>query len=120
MTTDAYLAGELPAWPNKDHMASLLQSAGLRVSVGRYSIRLDDFSHFAFHEYGGDLGAPRIEADADDAETLAAEAKRVSDVFGSAGLVHRFEIYQHGIDEMIYYFHNSEIYRRQRDGPWYS
>jgi hypothetical protein len=105
MTTDSYLAGQLAVWPDKDGMASLLQSAGLRVSVGRYSIRLDDFSHFAFQEYGGDLGDPQIEADADDAQTLAAEAKRLSDVLSSAGLVHRFEIYQHGIDEMIHYFH---------------
>lgn len=107
MTTDAYLAGELAKWPTMSQMASLLQSAGLRVYVGRYSIRIDDFSHFTFQEYGGDLGYPQIEADADDVETLAAEAKRVSDIFTNAGLVHRFEIYQEGIEEMTHYFHHS-------------
>ena len=105
MTTDAYLAAELAEWPDMSRMASLLQSAGLRVSVGRYSIRIDDFPHFAFQEYGGDLCDPQIKADADNTETLATEAKRVSDIFSSAGLVHRFEIYQHGIDEMTHYFH---------------
>jgi len=106
MSTSAYLAGELAVWPDMSRMASLLRSAGLCVSVGRYSIRLDDFSHFAFQEYGGDLGDPQIEADADDAETLAAEAKRVSDVLTKAELVHRFEIYVHGAEEMTHYFHH--------------
>ena len=89
-----------------DRMASLLRSAGLNITVGRYSIRLDDFSHFAFQEYDGDLGAPQIQADADGAETLAADAKRVSDVLAAAGLVHRFEIYPHGTEEMTHYFHH--------------
>jgi hypothetical protein len=102
----AYLAGELADWPDMARMVALLQSAGLRVGVGQYSIRLHDFSHFVFQQYGGDLGAPKIEADADDAETLAAEAKRVSDILGMAGLVHRFEIYQGDTDEMTHYFHH--------------
>lgn len=105
MTSDAYLAGELAVWPDKGRMASLLRSAGLRVSVGRHSIRIADFSHFVFQEYGGDLGEPRIEADADSAEILASEAQRISDVLSGAGLVHRFEIYQDGIDEIKHYFH---------------
>ena len=48
-TNAAYLAAELREWPSKDRMASILRSAGLRVSVGTYSIRLDDFSHFVFN-----------------------------------------------------------------------
>jgi hypothetical protein len=102
----AHLCGELAQWPDKESMASLLQSAGIRMTVGQYSIRLIDFSHFIFQTYGGDLGDPQIEASADDVETLAAEAKRISDIFAKAGLAHRFEIYQDGKDEMAHYFHH--------------
>ncbi|MES2571979.1 MAG: hypothetical protein V4710_18235 [Verrucomicrobiota bacterium] len=105
MTTDAYLSGELADWPDMRRMASLLQAADLHLSIGQYSIRLDNFSHFIFREFGGDLGDPQIEADADDVQTLAAEAKRVSEIFSDAGLIHRFEIYQHGTDVMTHYFH---------------
>jgi hypothetical protein len=101
----AILAGELAEWPDMDRMASILQSAGVSIGVGRYSIRLNEFSNFSFQEYGGDLGDPQIEADADDVETLAVEAGRVSRILADAGLVHRFEIYQDGVDEMTHYFH---------------
>jgi len=106
MPKEAILCGELAKWPDKDQMASILLAAGLRISVGRYSIRLDDFSHFGFQEYGGDLGDPQIEADAESAEELASDAKRVSDVLADAGLVHRFEIYDDNHNEMLHYFHH--------------
>jgi hypothetical protein len=105
MSSDAFLSGELENWPDGRRMASILRSAGLRIFVGRYSIRLEDFSHFTFQEYGGDLGDPQIEADAANAETLAAEASRVSEIFAKAGLVHRFEIYESEAEEMTHYFH---------------
>ncbi len=37
----AFLAGELAAWPSKHAMAAILRSAGLRVVVGSYSIRVE-------------------------------------------------------------------------------
>jgi hypothetical protein len=106
MSKSYFLCGELTAWPDKDRMASILLSAGLKVGVHRYKIALDDFSHFAFTEYGGDLGEPQIEADADNAEELAANARRVSGALSNAGLVHRFEIYEYDHRDLLYYFHH--------------
>lgn len=51
-------------------MAEILREAGLRIYVGRYSIRVEDCSHFVFQEYGGDLGDPVIDAAAESAEDL--------------------------------------------------
>ena len=62
------------------------------------------FSHFVFQQYGGDLGDPCVEA-AGDAETLATEAHRVSEIFANAGLVHRFELYENERAEPTHYFH---------------
>jgi hypothetical protein len=106
MSTCAYLCGELAKWPDKARLASILQSDGLRVRVEKYSIRIEDFSHFSFEEYGGDLGVPQIVADAEDAKKLASEARRISDLFARAGLTHRFEIYEDDNDAMIHYFHH--------------
>ena len=103
----AYLAAELREWPSKDHMASILRAAGLRISVGQYSIRLDDFSHFVFAEYGGDLGEPCIEADASSPEALALEVQRVSSALSQASVVHRFEIYSEDGGEIRHYFHHA-------------
>ena len=85
-------------------MAAILQSAGLRVLVGDYSIRVEDCSHFVFQEYGGDLGAPTIDADADDPEEMIREGKLVSDALAKAGVRHRCEIYDCH-DEMVGYLH---------------
>jgi hypothetical protein len=103
----AYLAAELRGWPSKEHMASILRAAGLRISVGHYSIRLNDFSNFIFAEYGGDLGEPSIEADASSPEALAWEAQRVSSALSAAGVVHRFEIYSEDDEEIRHYFHHA-------------
>jgi len=107
MPSDAYLQGELAEWPTMGQMTSLLWSAGLQPSVGKYSIRIAKFSHFIFQEYGGDLGDPHIDAEAEDMETLAAEAKQVSDIFTKAGIAHRFELYQEGVEEMIHCFQHN-------------
>jgi len=100
----AVLYGELAAWPDMERMVAILQAAGLHPRVGKFSIRIEDLPHFTLQEYGGDLGAPRIEADAEDVETLTVEAKRLSEIFADAGLVHRFEIYEDGGEEMSRYF----------------
>ena len=39
-------------------MGEILRGAGLRVTVGKYSVRIDDCSHFIFQDYGGNLGDP--------------------------------------------------------------
>lgn len=105
MTEDAYLCGELRVLPDKSRMESILRAAGLRVTVGRHSLRLDDLSHFVFQEYGGDLGEPQIEADADTPELLRQEAARVSEALGAAKVAHRFEIYGEG-NELLHYLHH--------------
>ncbi len=102
----AYIAGELAEWPTKHRMASILRSAGLRVIVGRYSIRVEDCSHFVFQEYGGDLGNPKIDADADSAEEMVSEGKLVSAALALAGIRHRFEIYDDR-EEMVGYLHHN-------------
>ncbi len=86
--TGAYLCGELSCWPDKTAMASILREAGLNIHVGRYSIRVEDCDNFAFQAYGGDLGDPQIEADADTEENMLRDAKQVSDVLGNAYLRH--------------------------------
>ena len=92
-SSNSFLAGELRVWPSKERMAAILRSCGLRVYVGNYSIRIEDFDHWIFQEYGGDLGDPNIEADADTTEELTANARQVSTALTAAGLAHRFEIY---------------------------
>jgi len=64
----AYVSGQLEKWPILDRMAAILSDAGLHIVVGHYSIRIEDFDHFVFQEYGGDLGDPQIDADADTLE----------------------------------------------------
>jgi hypothetical protein len=91
--TYVHIAGELNPWPTKAHMVSILRDAGLNIHEGRYSIRIDDCSHFAFNEYGGDLGDPQIEGDADSLEQMMRDSKLVSDILAHAGIKHRFEIY---------------------------
>lgn len=86
-------------------MASILRDAGLRVQVGRYSIRVEDCSHFVFQEYGGDLGFPTIDAGADTVEELMREGRLVSEALARAGVRHRFEIYK-DMDELCGYLHH--------------
>lgn len=74
-------------------MAEILREGGLRLQVGRYSVRVEDCSHFVFQEYGGDLGDPAIDADADTAEEMIRQGRLVSEALSRAGVRHRFEIY---------------------------
>jgi len=102
----ALLAGELAAWPTMGGMAALLRSAGLAVTVGRYSIRVEGHSQFIFQEYGGDLGDPVIDADAESVPELLATARLVSEALARAGVVHRFELYDDDADELAGYLHH--------------
>jgi len=97
--------GELKQWPSKDRMGELLRESGLQVTVRRYSVRIDDCSHFIFQEYGGDLGEPRIDADAETTAEMLRDAERVSSALARAGLVHKFEVYD-GHNAQVGYFHH--------------
>ena len=101
----ATLYGELATWPTMERMAAILSNAGLHVQVGRYSIRVQDCSHFVFREYGGDLGDPVITADSDTVEDMISEAKLVSDALARAGIRHRFEILDDK-DQLSGYLHH--------------
>jgi hypothetical protein len=104
--TSAYVAGELGhPIPSMQRMASILREAGLQIHVGRYSIRVEDCSHFIFQDYGGDLGDPVIDADADTIDELIRDATLVSGALSKAAIKHRFEVYRHASDEMVAYFH---------------
>lgn len=101
----AYLVGQVASWPSKDSMAAILSDAGLRVDVGKYSIRVKDCSHFVFQEYGGDLGDPSIDADADSADEMIREGKLVSDALIRADVRHCFEVYDDA-DRLCVYLHH--------------
>ena len=89
----ATLAGEIEVWPSKDELAHILVSAGLKIYVGRYSVRVEDCEYFSFEQYGGDLGDPIIAADAETVEGMLQDAQLVSNALGAADVRHRFEIY---------------------------
>ncbi len=101
----AHVSGELERWPKKDDLAGILRSAGLQVSVGRYSVRVEDCSHFSFEEYGGDLGDPIIDADADSLEEMLRDVELVSKALASAGIRHRFEVYD-SANRLVGYVHH--------------
>ena len=103
--TSVRIAGELSTWPDKDGMAAILRDAGLRVHVGRYSIRIENCSHFVFEEYGGDLGEPRINADAASLDEMLRDGKLVSDALARAKIQHRFELYD-AANELVGYLHH--------------
>ena len=105
MDTSIRLYGKLDGWPSKEEMAHLLESAGFLVVVGRYSIRLKDCEHFVFQKYGGDLGDPQFDADASSLEQMLNDAGRVSAVFVSADICHRFELYN-DLDKLVGYLHH--------------
>lgn len=89
----AHVAGELAYWPTKDKMAAILRDGGLRVQVGRDSIRVGNCTQFVFGEFDGDLGDPIIEAEAKSVEEMTRDAQLVSDALARADVAHRFEIY---------------------------
>jgi len=93
METSAHIAGDLAKWPTMSKMCAILRNAGLTIGVGRYSIRVQNCSHFVFQQYGGDLGDPVIDADADTVDRLIHDATLVSKALAAAKLKHRFEIY---------------------------
>ena len=101
----ALLAGELAAWPSMDGMVAVLRAAGLSVSVGRYSVCIEGHSRFIIQQYGGDLGDPVIDADAEDVPELNATATLVSEALARAGVVHRFELYDDA-RELVGYLHH--------------
>ncbi len=84
-------------------MATILRNGGLRIQVGSFSVRVQDCSHFVFQEYGGDLGDPSIDADADTVGEMMREARLVSDALARAGVKHRFEVYDS--DTLAGYLH---------------
>ena len=86
-------------------MAAILRDAGLTVAVGRYSVRVEDCSHFLFQNYGGDLGEPTIDADAESLEEMMRDGTLVSDALARAGIRHRFELYD-AADAMVGYLHH--------------
>jgi hypothetical protein len=96
--------GELKQWPTKERMSEILRHSGMRVTVQRYSVRIDDCSHFVFQEYGHDMGEPSIDADAESTEEMLSDAQRVSTALSHAGIVHRFEVYDEH-DTIAGYFH---------------
>jgi hypothetical protein len=101
----AHIAGQVAVWPTKDRMAMIIRDAGLRVHVGWYSVRVEDCSHFVFQEYGGDLGEPSIDADADSVDDMMREGRLVSEALSRAGVKHRFEIYDDG-NRLAGYLHH--------------
>ncbi len=112
METIFKLYGEVDGWPTKSRMASILRRAGLAVTVGRYAIRLRAYSYFVFEQFGGDLGDPCIDADADSLDEMVEAARRVSAALAAAHVRHRFELYEESDDSvaigsvLIGYFHH--------------
>jgi hypothetical protein len=102
---DVHIAGELESWPALSEMATVLQAAGLRCTVGKYSIRIENCAHFVFLEYGADLGLPQIDADADSLDLMLQDASVVSAALRSADLKHRFEIYDEN-NKLVGYLHH--------------
>jgi hypothetical protein len=98
--------GELSPWASKERLAEVLRAGGLRVYVGPYSVRVEDCSHFQFEHYGGDLGAPHIDAEADSVEQMQREAAMVSVALARAGLRHRFEILDGHGNEIAHLHHD--------------
>ena len=52
------LAGELAASLPMESMADILRAAGLSVTVGRYSVRIEGHSHFVFQHIAATWGRP--------------------------------------------------------------
>ncbi len=105
MHTDVHIAGQVSPWPSKSKMARILTNAGLKIRVGRYSIRIQSCEDFTFQEYGGDLGDPSIDAGADTLEAMLRDGGLVSGALAAANVRHRFEIYDDN-DEMVGYLHH--------------
>ena len=99
-------------------MASLLRAAGLNVTVGMYSIRINNCEHFVMQEYGGDFGAPYFDADADKLSKMLDDSRRVSVALTAEDIRHRFELYDGG-EELVGYLHHNWPQLLGLDGPLY-
>jgi hypothetical protein len=99
------IAGELLPWPARRHLASILRDAGLKVTVGQYSVRVDSCSHFSFENYGGDICEPTIYADADSLDEMMRDAQLVSAALTRGKVKHRFELYD-SRNQMVGYLHH--------------
>ena len=100
-----FVHGQFRQWPTKEQMAHFLRGAGLRVTIGKYSVRVDDCSQFSFEQYGGDLGAPSIDASADSEPDMLRDVERVSAALSRAGVVHSFTVYDEN-EKLIGYYHH--------------
>ena len=89
----------------------MLRGAGLKLKVGKFSLRLTDFGHFVNREYGGDLGEPQFDVDGDDVVALTEFCDQVSKVLAANELRHRFEIYSDEGDLVTYLHHRWPISR---------
>ena len=87
-------------------MSKILQDAGLKVTVGRYSVRVEDCTHFVFQEYGSDYGHPSIDADGESLAEMMRDGKLVSDALRRAEIRHRFELYD-ASNAMVGYLHHA-------------
>jgi hypothetical protein len=72
-------------------MAALFKKAGLNISLGRFSIRINDCHHFVFQQYGD--GIPGVDAGARSLEEMMRDARLVSNALAANGIRHRFSIY---------------------------
>jgi hypothetical protein len=98
----ATVHGELADWPSKDRLAAVLRDFGLHVTIGKYSVAIDDCSHFKFVQYGGDISPPCIDADADSAEEMIGDARLVSDALAASKIIHRIEVCDERGGEVAY------------------
>lgn len=57
------LSGEIEDWPNLEEMCQILEAVNLSLNVRIYAIRIKDFDHFVFREFGDDISGPCITAD---------------------------------------------------------
>jgi hypothetical protein len=69
-------------------------------------VRVQDCSHFVFQHLGGEVLAPSIDADAENAEVLLRDAQLVSNALAAAGVKHRFEVYDFKDILFAYLHHN--------------
>jgi len=112
--TPAYLYGDID-WPTPmSAMTAILRQGGLNPSQGRYAITIMDCEHFKLQEYGGDLGAPVIEAGAESVERMIRDARLVSSALRNSGVEHEFEIYDEN-DQVVLVIKNGIEHGAQPD-----
>ncbi len=93
--------GELAPWPAKKLLVKALREAGLQIYVGRYSVRIENCQHFIFQEYGGDLGDPQLEAEADTVEKMERDVRLVASALEVAGIGYHFEVCNSGDEPVL-------------------